>query len=223
MRVRYPACGPGGLAAVMLALGLLLTGVASADERILSYHADIRIAADASMTVTETIRVHAEGQQIRRGIYRDFPTSFEDRFGNDYEVPFSVVSVQRNGQTEVWHTESRSNGVRIYMGSASRSLPVGEHTYALTYRTDRSIGYFESRDELYWNVTGTDWGFPIDEASARIVLPERIPAADLAVEGYTGVFGASGRDFTGSVQDGLADIRTTRPLQAREGLTVVQD
>ena len=38
----------------------LLSGTALADERILSYHGEIRIASDASMTVTETIavRVH---------------------------------------------------------------------------------------------------------------------------------------------------------------------
>jgi uncharacterized membrane protein YgcG len=206
---------------MMLVLGLAAAVQSHADERILSYHSDIRVAADASMTVTETIRVRAEGNQIRRGIYRDFPTSFRDRLGNHYQVPFTVVSVERDGQAEAWHTESRSNGVRVYMGSGSRTLPPGEHTYALTYRTDRSIGYFETRDELYWNVTGTDWGFAIDEASARVVLPERVPASDLAVEGYTGVFGTSGRDFTGAVEAGVATIRATRPLQAREGLTVV--
>lgn len=221
--MREQCCGRAGtgLAVMLMFFGLLLAGPISADERILSYHGDIRISADASLTITETIRVRSEGLHIQRGIYRDFPTSFRDRFGNRYEVPFTLVSVLRDGQSEAWHTESRSNGVRIYMGNRSILLAPGEYTYELTYRTDRSIGYFEDRDELYWNVTGTDWDFPIDEASARVVLPEQVPARELAVEGYTGVFGASGRDFTGFVEDGVATIEATRPLQAREGLTVV--
>ena len=34
--------------------------------------------ADASLTVRETITVQAEGTEIRRGILRDFPTSYTD-------------------------------------------------------------------------------------------------------------------------------------------------
>ena len=43
-------------------------------ERIISYYSDIQVAADASLHVTETIRVQAEGREIRHGIFRDFPT-----------------------------------------------------------------------------------------------------------------------------------------------------
>jgi hypothetical protein len=58
------------LHAVLLAAPL----AAVADERILSFHSKIDVAADGGMDVTETIRVRAEGQAIRHGIYRDFPT-----------------------------------------------------------------------------------------------------------------------------------------------------
>lgn len=200
---------------------LCLTAPAGADERILSYHGEIRVAADATMTVTETIRVRSEGNQIRRGIYRDFPTRYKDAYGNHYAVAFDVLNVTREGQREPWHTESRSNGVRVYVGSAEQMLPPGEHTYAITYRTDRSVGYFEDHDELYWNVTGTDWAFPIDQASARVVVPGSVSSSDLAVEGYTGAFGSSGREFIGETETSAATVRTTRELRPREGLTVV--
>src|SRR5690606_32890955 len=67
-----------------------------AQERILSFDSDIRIHPDASMTVSETIRVRAEGQNIRRGIYRDFPTRYTDRLGNAYRVGFRVLNVTRD-------------------------------------------------------------------------------------------------------------------------------
>ncbi len=204
-----------------LFFSLLVAAPVSADERIVTYHGEIRISSDASMTVTETIQVRAEGNQIRRGIYRDFPTDYRDRYGNHYRVPFTVVSVTRDGRPEPWFTNARSNGVRIYMGDENTLLSAGEYRYELTYRTDRSIGYFENHDELYWNVTGTDWGFPIDSASARVVLPAAVPAGDLTVEGYTGAFGTSGRNFRGDVATGVATIETTEGLRAREGLTVV--
>ena len=43
---------------------------AHADERILNFASDISVFTDGGMRVSETIRVRAEGVQIRRGIFR---------------------------------------------------------------------------------------------------------------------------------------------------------
>ena len=59
---------------LILALVLLPLTFAQAKERILYFQSDLQISTDASMEVIETIRVQAEGKQIKRGIYRDFPT-----------------------------------------------------------------------------------------------------------------------------------------------------
>ena len=59
-----------------LACLLLVPVLSSGDERILSYHSDILVKQDGWIEVTETIRVRAEGAQIRRGIYRDYPTRY---------------------------------------------------------------------------------------------------------------------------------------------------
>ncbi len=61
----------------------------------------------------------------------------------------------------------------------------------IRYRTTRQIGFFVDYDELYWNVTGTGWAFPIDMAEARITLPEKVPFRQTAV--YTGPQGAQGQ------------------------------
>ncbi len=65
--------GGHGMIRVLPAVALLLPLIASADERILEFQSDIRIAQAGWIEVTETITVRSEGQQIRRGIYRDFP------------------------------------------------------------------------------------------------------------------------------------------------------
>lgn len=46
-----------------------------ARERITNFSSELVINEDASLVVTETIEVVAQGRQIRRGIYRDFPTT----------------------------------------------------------------------------------------------------------------------------------------------------
>jgi len=195
---------------------------ASAQERIVNFHSDVVVEKSGAMQVRETIRVRAEGRQIRHGIYRDFPTEYRDRAGNRYHVRFDVVEVRRDGHAEDYHTKRISNGVRVYIGSKHRYVSRGEHTYTLVYDTDRQLGFFNDHDELYWNVTGNGWVFPIEQASADIQLPPAVPAADMHIEGYTGRRGAKGQDYRASVTpEGTAHIQTTRALGSHEGLTVV--
>jgi uncharacterized membrane protein YgcG len=206
---------------IVMLLSVCLTGTVTAEERILDYHSDITIAADGSMVVDEIIEVRAEGRQISRGIYRDFPTRYKDRYGNHYVVDFDVVSVRRDGVAEAWHSEKMSNGVRVYVGSSNRTLKPNDYVFSIRYRTSRQLGFFVDHDELYWNVTGDGWGFPIDEASALVKLPGSPAAQDIKVEGYTGYFGSNGQDYTSWVDAGQAGIRTSAPLAAGQGLTVV--
>ncbi|MEJ2142877.1 MAG: DUF2207 domain-containing protein [Gammaproteobacteria bacterium] len=209
------------LLAVVCLAGLLLTGLAQAEERILSYHSDIQVYPDRSMIVTETIRVRAEGNKIKRGIFRDFPTRYPDHYGNDYHVGFQVLSVQRDGKAESYHQEDLSNGVRTYIGRKNYFLPHGEYTYEIRYRTTKQLGFFDDFDELYWNVTGNGWDFPIDKASAVVRLPQYVAAADLRLAAYTGYQGRKGVAYQHAITDeGNAYFETTRPLARHEGLTI---
>jgi uncharacterized membrane protein YgcG len=201
---------------------VVLSSAGRADERILSFDSEIAIAVDGSMDVVETIRVRAEGNQIRRGIYRDFPTDYRDRFGNRYRVGFDLLSAERDGLTEAHREERLPNGVRVYLGRSDFFLDTRVYEYRIRYRTDRQLGFFDDHDELYWNVTGNGWDFPIDAASARVELPDGVPAGALEIEGYVGASGSTEPSYTASVgADGAISIRTTRPLGPREGLTLV--
>jgi hypothetical protein len=206
----------------LLLLLLLATGQSLARETIREFHSAVEVRPSGDLVVTETIRVRAEGDQIKRGIYRDFPTDYRDRFGNRYRVGFELLGVQRDGRTESYHTELQSNGIRIYMGSSDYFLPTGEYSYTLRYRTTRQLGFFEDHDELYWNVTGNGWAFPIEWAGATVTLPASIPPDTIGAEAYTGLEGAQGTDYRSDVaSDGSVTVETTRALRSREGLTLV--
>jgi len=171
---------------------------------------------------TETIRVTAERNRIKRGIYRDFPTRYKTPRGDDYVVDFELVHIARDGKSEPYHTKSIPDGIRIYIGDEDVLLQPGEYEYRLTYHTNRQLGFFDSHDELYWNVTGNEWAFPIDEASARVKLPPTVSGEEIAVEAYTGKRGSRGADYEAGVSSaGEAVFSTTRGLRPNEGLTVV--
>lgn len=188
-------------------------------ERILRFQSLIRVHPDASLTVTENIKVQTAGRRIKRGIVRDFPTTYRDKKGRTVKVGFEVLEVLKDGKKEPYHLRSASNGVKIYIGQKKVRLPRGVYTYTIKYQTDRQLGFFKDYDELYWNVTGNAWAFPIDSAQAVIELP---PGAKiLQSAAYTGRMGAKGRDFNVR-ESGPKKIifNTTKELYPGSGLTV---
>lgn len=200
---------------------LLIAANAQADshEEILSFKSEIHINADSTVTVREAITVRATGKEIKRGIYRDFPTDYKDRFGNSVRVAFRVESTTRNGHPVPNWVESRSGGKRVYMGSKDVFIKPGIYDFILTYTTDRQIGFFEKFDEIYWNVTGNNWSFPIKTAEASVIIPPKAHVVQKTA--YTGPRGAKGKDFTSAVDaKGFVKFRTTRTLKPGEGLTV---
>jgi len=199
----------------------LLSGFCFANERILDFASDVSIESDGTLLVVETIVVQVEGQQIKRGIFRDFPTRYEDRRGATAVIPFEVLSVQRDGAVEQYKVEPLTNGMRVRIGNPQMTLPRGPHEYLISYRTGRQLGFFERHDELYWNVTGNGWPFVIERASTRIRLPQAVAADKLSAEAYTGPQGARGRNATATVSDGEFLFETTRRLAPNEGLTIV--
>jgi uncharacterized membrane protein YgcG len=206
--------------ALSFALLSLAQGTVSAQERILRFVSDVVVQQNGDLDVTETIAVQAENREIRRGIFRDFPTTYTRRSdGIRVVVGFDVQSVTRNGQPERYTTENISNGVRVRIGDANVTLPRGEHTYVIRYRTTRQIGYFDKFDELYWNATGNGWNFRIDVAEARITLPQGAQISQNA--SYTGAQGATGTNARVVEQTANRIVwRTTQALPPSHGLTV---
>jgi hypothetical protein len=199
------ACAPGALA----------------DERILSYDSVISVRGDSTLEVHETVRVRAEGVQIRQGIFRDFPKKqYSDGRGAWIEPRYQFLGVRRDGATEASYTEARTGSLRLYTGTRDQELPPGEYTYEIAYRTTNLMGLGLEQDELYWNVTGTYWDFAIDKATARVILPQDIPRNQLRLRGYTGSQGSSGSRYIDEVVDGVPTFTTTRPLAPHEAFTI---
>ena len=205
------------LAGVLALLTFLLLPLsAGAQEKIYLFSSRATLLADSSLEVREDITVNVEGRQIRRGIYRDFPTKYTDSSGRTVRVGFDVLETLLDGREVPFKTESIANGVRVYIGDPNEFAPLGKRTYTLSYVTTHQIGFFEGHDELYWNVTGNGWDFAIDEARFTLSIPGDTPFN--SVEFYTGWQGARGQDARVLPDN---SVQTTAPLGPKEGLTVV--
>ena len=205
----------------VLALELLLFGAspAAAEETIQAFATTIFVKQDGSLDVVERISVNVENVAIKHGIFRDFPTRYTTRHGGKMKVGFTLVEAKLDGGPVESKVENRGNGVRIKLGSADTFVATGHHLYQIHYRVTRELGYFATYDELYWNVTGNGWDFPIARAGVQIHLPKKVNIGQRAF--YTGYQGST--ETAAEVTEdapGLIAIVATRPLLPREGLTV---
>ena len=208
-------------AALLLGLALAAGAAASgaqAAEEIRNFDVEIEVAPDGDLIVSERIEVKAEGRDIRRGIYRDLTIETPTGLGL-IRPELEILQVRRDGEPEPYHTERTGKGVRIYIGDRDRQLRPGVYSYLLRYRIADQIGFHETYDEVYWNVTGNAWNFPIRYASATVLPPPGFEIAGQAA--YTGEVGESGQDYSYRLDDqGYPRWETTAPLGPGEGLTV---
>lgn len=193
--------------------------VAQDQEVILDYQSDIEVLVDGSLRVKETISVNSLQNEIQRGIFRTFPVIYRDNNNNRVQVGFEVENVLKDGNPEPYEVLTEGDFRIIRIGDPNVILAKGNYTYTIEYTTNRQIGFFEEYDELYWNVIGDSWAFPIQEASARIKLPQGAEIIQYAA--YSGPSGSTECNCEIAKEgDETLVVTMNGSLKPREGLTV---
>ena len=187
-------------------------------ERIINFHSDIVIDTIGRITVTEEITIYAGGNEIKRGIVRQLPIYREDKDGNKIKIDIKLLSVLCNDNTTKYNVEKMSKFLDIYIGDENVFLSPGIYKYTIIYESYGHVGFSETSDELYWNVTGNDWEFSIDKASASITLPEG--ASSFETNCYTGKYSESQKECFSEEYGNAVSFFTTQSLKYKEGLTV---
>lgn len=206
-------------AALVLALGLAAAGSPAAAQRTLDirqFDADLLVRRDGTLDVKETITVHFQGEW--NGLYREIPVHARTPRGFDYRLDLRVTGVHDDGGAALRHDVERGGGnlrIKVWVPGARDAV----RTVVLEYRVHNAIRFFEEHDELYWNVTGDDWGYPIRAASADVHLPAEV--AGLRSNVFTGPYGSERQDASTEEVGNLVRFRTRGELGIREGLTVV--
>lgn len=193
---------------------------AQAQERILDFDVKIQIKKSGEIQVVENITIKAEGNIFNHGLLRVFPLTRPDKDGNYIDVQYSINSIKKNGITEPYFTKEEDDDWKIYIGDKDVELESGIYKYQISYTIPFQIGYFENYDELYWNITGNEWNFPIDKAQCQIYLPSENDKFE-NIYCYTGVKGSTKSNCTSSLNSNSTIVSfTAKQLRGNEGLTV---
>lgn len=181
-----------------------------------NFDAAIDVRKDASISVTETIDFQFTGSW--QGIYRKIPSRYRTPMGFSFTLRIdSEEAFDGNGaplKNEV-SNEGYYRQIKAWVPGAEDAV----RRVVLKYRVHNALQFFEDHDELYWNITGDEWDFPIKSASATITLPSG--AAGVRATSYSGAYGSRGNDAEVSIAGHVVHIAMRQELSFREGLTGV--
>lgn len=162
-------------------------------EMITKYNSQIIVNTDNSIDVTESILYYTPEE--RHGIYRDIRTTSANGMIMDIK---DIEVTDENGTPYMFDDFESGDDIRIKIGDPYKYIQ-GYMTYVIKYRATRAVSHLEDIDEIYWNVTGNNWNFPIQKTTAVVQLPEGLKATQSAC--YYGTTGSSERCETGGGDD----------------------
>lgn len=179
--------------------------------------------ADGSMGVEESIDVYFNTS--KHGIFRDIPTFYDEgplQPGVNLNVQVSSVTNESNGKAHNYE-ESRANDyLRLKIGDPQLYV-TGSVNYSIDYTVDNAIRFFDSHDELYWDVNGTDWPVSAAAVLATVHVPEGMRSTVTQVECFTGGFGSTASDCEISYDEesGIVEVESDSLLLNYENLSLV--
>jgi uncharacterized membrane protein len=203
------------LTALLALLFLSICGASARELEIQNFHADVQVRPDGSINVTEKIEVHFIGSW--QGLYRSIPVEYVTPQGFNYTLFVDVKRITDEDGRALKFVASRERHYRklkIYVPGAFNAT----HTISIEYSVADGLRFFEDHDELYWNVTGDLWDYPLQSASATIQLP--LGTTNIRANQFTGGFGSRAQDAEVQVSGNDVTVETRNPLRFHEGLTI---
>ncbi len=131
------------------------------------------------------------------------------------DIPATRSHISNIDVSEQYAVNRSLGNVSIKIGKAD-VLVKGQHNYKIKFQH-----LLRGKDnEFYYNIIGTGWAVPINNARFTVVLPNKINPDDVGIS--IGKYGTKGFDGNAvyEVKDNYISGYTTKPLQPNEGITI---
>lgn len=204
------------LLTLLFSLFFLFPVHASADEgwQIDRFHSDIAIQQTGIVRVVETIDVDFAGLS-KHGIYRDIPYIYLGR-GRQIYTDIHIESVLQNNVSATYDDYTNNGYLRLKIGDGDKTIS-GKNSYTITYTAKGILRTIGDHDELYWNVTGNNWGVPISTASAVVTLDKGEVNKSICYEGETG---SPSECRSSLLSPQVAEFASLAQLAPSQGMTI---
>jgi hypothetical protein len=156
-------------------------GALTDSDLITNFDSFIYLTKDSSLRISETIDIYF-GKREQHNIVRLIPLTTEVAH-ETRKIYIKVSGVTCDGRP-VSHKESFKNDkLKIEIENESRQV-VGQHKFVISYTAQGAVRATGKGAELSWNVTGSDWGLPIERASVTFCPPSGVEPKDLVAESF---------------------------------------
>lgn len=187
----------------------------SGDYQIKDFHSEISLQKDTALSITETILVNFP--IAKHGIYRIIPVYYVSR-GRTINSRLKVTSITDEAGNPYKYTQSRlKQSISLKIGDPDKTI-TGAHTYVISYRLERVLQRYGQLDEIYWNVTGSEWDTDIASASAEV---ESAYAEITKVECFAGQAGSTDEFCSSDFNKSGAAFNSTQTLGQGKDFTIV--
>ncbi len=138
---------------------------AAPPEYISSFHSDIVINQDTSLSILEEIVYTTTFP--KHGMYRSIPLYY-NQGGHQEMFPINNFVVTDETERPIAFERSFDNPFLKYKIGDPDSTFTGTKTYRISYTVERALRQFDDHAELYWDITGEGWHIPILQSAATI-------------------------------------------------------
>jgi uncharacterized membrane protein len=185
------------------------------DYQIESFDSQITVNQDTSLTVTETI--DARFFVHKHGIFRIIPVTYSAG-GRTIQAELKILSItDRNNNPYPYQVEHYNQSKRIKIGDPNKTL-IGAQTYIIKYQIYDVLQRFPDHDEVYWNVTGSEWDTTISQATATVHSPFAQITNAMC---YSGEVKTQQKNCQAQFESAKAGFSTNAALSTSKDLTIV--
>jgi uncharacterized membrane protein len=183
-------------------------------ETITGFHSDININQNTSLTIKETITYFSPVE--KHGIFRYIPLKYR-RGQKVFTTKINDVHVtDLEANTLIFNSYTENGNLVLKIGDPNRTF-IGNRTYIILYTVADALAQFPDHDELYWDITGEGWQFPIDNTSAVIQSPYAVISK---IACYSGTIGTDNGLCQATHQANTASISYNQPIGYGDNVTV---
>jgi uncharacterized membrane protein YgcG len=128
-----------------------------------------------------------------------------------------VSVTDEEGKQIPYETSRLDQSIKIKIGDPDKTI-IGKQTYVITYRVNRVIQRYDDHDELYWNVTGSEWPTEIKRVTATVTTEH---ANIKEIDCFAGKAGSEERRCTGEAEMKTANFYSAGTINSGEDFTIV--
>ncbi|MBN1168956.1 DUF2207 domain-containing protein [Candidatus Woesebacteria bacterium] len=188
---------------------------AAYDYEINSFDSEIVLQKNTDLVVTE--KIIADFNVPKHGIFRIVPVIYSAR-GRTINAEFDLLGItDGQGNDLKVQTSKFGRSVELKIGDPNRTI-TGQQIYVINYTLKDVVRRFDNYDEVYWNVTGSEWDTSIAKTTAGFVS-EYAKVADAKC--YAGAVGSVQGNCAITGEDDNYLVTSEATLGSGKDLTVV--